>query len=212
MFFFHSKSAPGARRVLFGSLLSVVLLFSACKSAKQQDPQAVQETMWFNDVPELQSLDVSSTEIKDLFKAHDAGLSDPACATLIKLARSRKVAFAEGQSVADLLSAGSTEQTVLELARLNQLVLWAGQARALRLAGFSDKIILAIARRRSQGLSVLTGEKLGELKNAGASDSAILHMVESGITDKEASAYIALRERAAGGHGFVYQGHTRRRD
>ncbi len=167
--------------------------------------------MWFDDVPELQSLNVSSTEMMDLFKAHNAGLSDPACSTLIKLARSRKVPFAEGQSIADLLSAGSTEQTVLELGRLNQLGLWAGQARALRLAGFSDKIILAIARRQSKGLPVLTGERLGELKNAGASDAAILHMVESGVTEKEASAYIALRERAAGGHGFVYQRHSRNR-
>jgi hypothetical protein len=211
MRFHRPKSVSGPGRVLLGSLVSVVLLFSACKRAKPPDPQAVQAAMWFNDVPELKPLNVSNAEIGELAKAHQAGLSDPACATLIKLARSRKVPFADGQAIADLMSAGSSEETVLELDRLNQLGLFSGQARALRLAGFSDKIILAIARRRSQGLPVLTGERLGDLKNAGASDGAILNMVEKGITDKQASAYIAQRERAAGGHGFVYQRHSRNR-
>ncbi|MGH9680597.1 MAG: hypothetical protein ACRD4Y_11665 [Candidatus Acidiferrales bacterium] len=79
----------------------------------------------------------------------------------------------------------------------------------LRLAGLSDKTILAVARRRSQGLPVLSGEKLGELKNAGASDGVILEMVEKGVSEKEASAYISERQRAAGGHGFVYEHHRR---
>jgi len=189
----------------------MVLLFSACKSSKPQDPQAAQAEMWYTGVPELNSVHASTAEVEDLSKAHDAGVSDPGCATLLRLARSRKVPFADGQAIADLMSAGSSEQTVLELDRLNQLGLYAGQAQALRLAGFSDKIVLAVARRRSQGLPVLSGEKLGDLKNSGASEAEILHMVETGITDKQASEYVALRERAAGGHGFVYQGHNHKR-
>ena len=94
---------------------------------------------------------------------------------------------------------------------MNQLGLWAGQARVLRLAGLSDKTILAVAQRRSQGLPVLSGEKLGELKNAGLSDATILDFVQKGISEKDASIYIAQRQRAAGGHGFVYQGHGHKR-
>ena len=130
---------------------------------------------------------------------------------LIKLARSRQKPFADGEAIADLLSAGSSEQTVLELARLNQLGLWAGQAQVLRLAGLSDKVILAVAARRAQGLPVLSGEKLGELKNAGTSEAAIVDFVQKGISEEQASQYIAQRERAAGGHGFVYQGHARKK-
>ena len=78
----------------------------------------------------------------------------------------------------------------------------------LRLAGFSDQVILAVARRRSQGLPVLSGEKLGDLKNSGASEAAILDFIEKGIGEEQANAYIKQREYAAGGHGFVYQGHT----
>ena len=53
---------------------------------------------------------------------------------------------------------------------------------------------------------------LGELKNAGVSDAAILDMVQKGVTEEQALYYIAQRQRAAGGHGFVYQGrgHTKR--
>ncbi len=143
-------------------------------------------------------------------KAHEAGLTDPSSVVLIQLARDHKTPFADGQSIADLLNAGSSEETVLELARLNQLGPWAGEARAMRLAGLSDKIVLAVAHRRSQSLPVLSGGKLGELKNTGVSDASILEMVQKGDSDATATQFIAQRERAAGGHKFVYQAHAHR--
>jgi len=164
--------------------------------------------MWLDSVPQLKSLNVSNAEIAELSKAHEAGLTDPSTVVLIKLARDHKTPFADGQSIADLLNAGSSEETVLELARLNQLGAWAGQAGAMRLAGLSDKIILAVAHRRSQGLAVLSGKKLAELKNTGASDATILEMVQKGDSDETATKFIAQRERAAGGHKFVYQAHA----
>ncbi len=187
-------------------------LLSACKPAQKPDTeQQDQMQMWLDNVPDLKPLNVSNAEIGELQKVHEAGLTDPSAVILIKLARERQKPFADGQSIADLLAAGSSEQTVLELARMNQLGLWAGEARVLRLAGISDKTILAVAKRRSQGLPVLSGETLGELKNTGLSDAAILDMVQKGTSEQAASAYIAQRERAAGGHRFVYQGHDRQR-
>ena len=167
--------------------------------------------MWSNSVSELRTLNVSNAEINELTKARQGGLSDPSCVELIRLGRSRQQPFSGGQSIADLLAAGSSEQTVLELARLDQLGLWAGQAQALRLAGLSDKVILAVAQRRSQGLPVLSGEKLGELKNSGASETVILDFIQKGITEEQASRYIAIREHKAGGTGWVYQGRRRTR-
>ena len=161
--------------------------------------------MWLDSVPQLKTLNISNAEVTELDKAHQAGLTDPASVVLIQLARDRKTPFADGESVADLLNAGSSEATVLQLARLNQLGLWAGEARAIRLAGLSDKVILAVAQRRSKGLTALSGEKLAELKNTGASDLTILEMVQRGDSDQTASNYIAQRDRAAGGHRFVYQ-------
>lgn len=166
--------------------------------------------MWLDSVPQLKALNVTNAEVAELSKAHEGGLTDPSSVVLIQLARDHKMPFADGQSIADLLNAGSSEQTVLELARLNQLGPWAGEARAIRLAGLSDKIILAVAHRRSQGLAVLSGVKLGELKNTGVSDATILEMIQRGDSEETATRFIAQRERAAGGHKFVYQTHARR--
>jgi hypothetical protein len=195
-----------------GSLLALLSLLSACKPAQKPDTeQQDQMQMWMDNVPELKPLNVSNAEIGELQKVHEAGLTDPSAVVLIKLARDRHKPFTDGQSIADLLAAGSSEQTALELARLDQLGLWAGQARVLRLAGLSDKTILAVAERRSKNLPVLSGEKLGELKNAGVSDATILDMVQKGTSEKDVSAFIAERDRAAGGHHFVYQGHGRKK-
>ena len=195
--------------VVLPVFLSVI---SACKQVQKTNTEPLDQAgMWSNSVAELQTLNVSNAEIGELTKARDAGLTDPSCIALIKLARSRQKPFTDGQGVADLLSVGSSEQTVLELARLNQLGPWAGEARALRLAGLSDKIILAVAQRREQGLPVLSGGKLGDLKNAGTSEATILDFIQKGLTDEQASQYIAQRERAAGGHDFVYQRHARRK-
>src|SRR6202166_4223869 len=197
-----------ARRLPCGLLLAAIVLACACKPAKKPDTeQADQMAMWLESVPQLKTLNVSNAEIGELAKAHEAGLTDPSTVVLIQLARDRKQPFADGQSIAGLLNAGLSEQTVLELARLNRLGGWAGEAQAMRLVGLSDKVILAVAPRRSKGLSVLSGEKLGELKTAGASDALILEMVQRGDSEQAASNYIAQRNRAAGGHNFVFQGH-----
>jgi hypothetical protein len=198
-----------ACRLPFGLLLASIMLFCSCKPAQKADAeQANQMAMWLDSVPQLKTLNVSNAEIAELTKVHEAGLTDPGTVVLIKLAREHKTPFADGQAIADLLNAGSSEETVLELARLNQLGVWAGEAGAMRLAGLSDKIILGVAHRRAQGLTVLSGAKLAELKNTGVSDATILEMVQKGDSDETASKLIAQRERAAGGHKFVYQAHA----
>jgi hypothetical protein len=191
-------------------LASIVVLCS-CKPAQKPDTeQSNQRAMWLDSVPELRTLDISNAEVAELTKAHQAGLTDPSSVVLIRLARERKIPFADGQSVADLLNVGSSQDTVLELARLNQLGPWAGEARVIRLAGLSDKVILAVAGRRSRGVTVLSGEMLGELKNTGASDATILAMVQRGDSDQTAAKYIAQRN-AAGGHNFVFQRHAHKK-
>ncbi len=198
-------------RWALGLSLGLAALLSSCKPAEKQDnDQENQTLMWLDTVPELKPLNVSNAEIAELQKAHDVGMTDSTAVSLIKIARDHHKPFADGQGVADLITAGSSEQTIVELFRMNHLGLWAGQARALRLEGLSDAIILAIARRHARGLPVLSGEKLGELKNVGASDAVILNMVENGTSEKDASAYIAQREREAGGHSFVYEGRRKK--
>jgi hypothetical protein len=206
----------GVTRQLTCALAIAFLSFLSSLSGCRQSQPAVAATLeqggiWASNVAELRALNVSNAEIAELTKAHDAGLSDPSCVMLIRLARSRQKPFTEGDGISDLLATGSSDSTVVELARLNQLGAWAGEARTLRLAGFSDNVILALARRRAQGSEVLSGGKLGELKNAGASESTIVDFIQKGISDQQATQYIAQRERAAGGHGFVFQGRGRKK-
>ena len=202
----------GTRLLTPALLVASLMLLSGCKPSHPEDnDQAAVAQEWFSSVPELKTLDVSNAEIAELQKGHDVGLSDPSAVALIKLARSHHQPFKEGQIVADLLNAGCSEQTVLELSRLNQLGLWGGQAQALRLVGLSDKMILAVAQRRSQGLPVLSGVTLGELKNAGTGDAQILEMIEKGTSEQDAAAFISVRENAAG-HSFTYQGRYRRKN
>jgi len=200
-------------RLLRGLLLILLLPLAACKHGEQQsNTQALDEAgMWSNSIDELRALNVSNAEIGELTKVRQGGMSDPSCVELIKLARRRQKPFSGGQPIADLLAAGASEQTVLELASLDQLGLWAGEAQALRLVGLSDKVILAVAQRRSQGLPVLSGETLGQLKNSGASESVILDFIHKGLSDERASEYIAQREHSAGGTGWVYQRRSRGR-
>jgi len=199
---------------LLGLLLVGLLTLSACSRAQPAAADTIpldQAGMWANSVEELRALKISNAEISELAKARQAGFSDPSCVTLIKVARSHQKPFADGQSVVSLISVGSSEQTVLELARLNQLSLYAGEAQAMRLAGLSDTVVLGVAQRRSQGLPVLSGDKLAALKNAGVNDAELLDMIHKGVTEEQASRYISQRQNAAGGHGFVYQGRSRRK-
>jgi hypothetical protein len=206
----HVLWSHGAGRRCSASLVVLLALLCGCSHTQQVDTARLDQTgMWSGSVAELQTFHVSNAEITELAKAHQAGLSDPSCIELIKLARSRQKPFSDGQPIADLLGAGFSEAFVLNLAHLDQLGLWAGQARVLRLAGLPDKVILATAQRQSQGLTVLSGNTLGELKNAGVSDVAILDLVQKGTSEQQAAAYISQREQA-GGHGFVSLRHRRR--
>src|SRR5580692_8416832 len=87
-------------------LLAASLTLSACKSAPKTDTAALDQAgMWFNSITELKTLNVSNAEISELAIARQAGLTDDNCVQLIKLARSRHLPFADGQSISDLLSA-----------------------------------------------------------------------------------------------------------
>lgn len=166
--------------------------------------------MNFSAIQTLKSLDITDAEVAEIVKAKQGGLSDDGCVALVRLAHSRKEQFHTGEDVAQLLQAGVSEPTVLELAQLNQIGLWTGEAQAMRLAGLSDGIILEAARRRAAGQPVLSGASLANFKNAGMSESTLLQLVRRGIPDSEAPKIIVLRHRGfsdakilrlyAGGH------------
>lgn len=154
-----------------------------------------QSGLSFSAIQSLKSLNINDAEVAEIVKAKQAGLSDDGCVALVRLAHSRNEKFHTGDDVAQLLGAGMAESTVIELAKLNQIGLWTGEAQAMRLAGLSDEIILEAAHRRAAGEPVLSGASLANFKNAGMSEGTLLQLVRRGVADSEAPEIIRLRRR-----------------
>lgn len=173
-----------------------ILLLSGCHRVAQLDTTALDTSgMGFQAIQSLRGMDITKDEVAQVIDAKQAGLSDEDCVSLVHLARQRKEPFHSGDDVAQLLRAGVSESAIMQLAGLNQMGAWSGEAVAMRLAGLSDQIILEEAHRRSGGLAVLSGASLAEFKNAGMREATLLQLVRRGVPDSEASTIILLRRR-----------------
>ncbi len=211
----ESGCAPSRRPALATLLVLVaalaVLAGAGCKRVHSTDTRPLDKAgMGFHSIEELRGLAISDAEVAELVKAREAGLSDAACIELVRIARGLQQPFTSGDAIANLRRVDASEATILELARLNQLGPWAGEALAIRLVGLSDQTLLAIARRRAAGQPVLSGPLLAQLKNAGLSEAQILDVIDRGTTDEQAQAILAARQRAAGGSSFVRYRRRRR--
>jgi hypothetical protein len=192
-------------------LVVATLALAGCKRFHRTDMRPLDQAgMWFNSVEQLRQLGVTDAEVLQLVPARQAGVTDQTCIELVRLAHNRHEAFADGPAIAGLIDAGLQEGSVLALTRLNQLGLWAGEAQAMRLAGLSDAVVLAVARRRAAGQPVLSGAKVAALQNAGLDENAIIAEIHRGTTDVQADQIIARRNYIAGGHSFVHQRGRRR--
>lgn len=202
----------GRRGVLLVCLVLAVLAAPGCKRLRSTDTRPLDKAgMWFRSIDELRGLGITDAEVAQLAKAREAGISDAGCIELMRAARGRKQPFASGDAIADLRRVGVSESTILELAHLDQLGLWVGEAQAIRLVGLSDTVLLAVARRRAAGQPVLSGPSVARLKNAELSEAQILDLIARGTTDTQAEAMLAARQRAASSHGFVRYSRRRRR-
>lgn len=200
------------RASLAAGLVLIALLAPGCKRLRRADTRALDQAgMWYGAIEELRALDVTDAEVAELAQARQAGVSDAACVELVRIARGRKGPFSGGDAVAGLRQVGVGESTVLELARLDQLGLWAGEAQAMRLAGLSDQVLLAVARRRAAGQAVPSGSSLVQLKDAGMSESEMLDLVQRGTTDQQAQEMIEAHRRITSSTGFVRYHRRRRR-
>jgi len=183
----------------FALALSIAVLCAAsCRKLHRTDLNPLDNVgMSYSSDQELRGLDVTDAEVVELAKAKRAGLSDSGCVELVRIARAQKHGLPEGDAIAGLRQAGMAESTILELARLSQLGLEAGEEQAMRLAGLSDRIILEVARRRAAGKPALAGASLADLKNAGVSEATMLTLLERGVTDDQVSAITAFKNRGS---------------
>jgi hypothetical protein len=213
----YARKSAGARCRLFAvslaaALTLIVLLLPGCKRLHLTDTRPLDQAgMWYGSIQELRTLGVTDAEVAELAKARQAGVSDAACVNLVRLAHGREQPFADGDAVAGLRRVGLSESTTLELARLGQFGLWAGETQAMHLAGLSDQILLGVARRHAAGQPVPSGASLAQLKDAGMSEAEMLDLIQHGTTDQQAQEMIEAHRRATASTGFVRYHRRRRR-
>jgi len=124
--------------------------------------------MNFDTIQQLNTFNITAPEVAQLAAARQAGFSDASCIAAVQIYRGRSQPFDAGDEIASLIRAQVGEDTILELARLNQLGLGAGDLEAMRLAGLSDAVLLEVARHHSAGQPEERGRARINLARAGA--------------------------------------------
>lgn len=208
----NSNSISWRRRAQRLALaLLVAAGFSGCKRLQYVSTRPLDDAGFsYSVIQELSGFDLDNPEVAELVKAKNAGISELACVDLMKVVRARKQRFTSGAELAQLRSAGVADPALVELLRLNQLGSWVGEAEAIRLAGITDRILLAVAHRRAEGKPALSGASLTEMKNAGLSEPTIYELAVRGITDDEAADLSARRFKGGFSEADVlrsYPGH-----
>jgi hypothetical protein len=197
----HETARARVRRLTLARLaLTCVVAFAAvaCHSVSPVDIAPLDHAgMSYEAIQQVKALHVTPLEVASLVQARQGGVSDATCVTLLQISRGRNQAFDAGSTAAGMVQAGMSEQTIVELAKLNQLGLVAGELQAMRLASFPDDIILEVAQRRAADQPVLAGASLAELKNAGLREATLLELARRGVPDSQAAAIAASRKHGA---------------
>jgi hypothetical protein len=150
--------------------------------------------MWSSNVEQLKALNTSDTEVTQLTKLKQAGVSDDTCVTLISDAHEHHHPFASADSAVNLLRAGYAEPMILEVAKTDQLDSLSGDAVMLRLVGLSDSSVEVILHRRLRGQRTLSSAEIGRLKNTGLTEKQIMERINQGMTDAQADREATVRE------------------
>jgi hypothetical protein len=169
-------------------LAAVALAAPACRQFEYVSMRPLEDAGFrYSSIQQLQQLDVTKAEVAELAKAAGGGVDQATCILLVHVARGQKTHFAEGEAAASLHAAGIADETIVGLAQLRQLASWSGQAAAIRLTGTSERVILAVAKRRAAGQPVPSGATLARLKDAGVSEATLLELISLGLTDSSAA-------------------------
>ena len=176
----------------------LALALAACKRVQPLDTAPLDHTgMSYDAIQELKKMNITAAEIAEMAQAREAGLPDADCVEVLSIYRGRGQVFNAGSALAGLIRVGLRDDTILELARMNQLDRSWGELQAMRLAGMSDAIVLEVARHRAQDRPVLSGASLARLKNAGLREATLLELARRGVPDAQADAILSARRHRA---------------
>jgi hypothetical protein len=178
--------------------VALSLIAAACKHFQPLDTKPLDAAgVSYASIKKLEALKITSEEIPEISKMRSAGFSDDSCVSIVEIYHQRGKPFTAGEAVAGLVKARVRENTILELARMDQLGLGAGEFQVVRLAGLSDAIILEMAKHQAAGTSSLSGLSLGKLKNSGLRESTLLELEQRGIPDSATDQILAMRKHRA---------------
>lgn len=150
--------------------------------------------MWSSSVEQLKKLNTSDTEVEQLTKMKQGGVSDDACVQVIADAHSHQHPFASADSAVNLMNAGYNESVILEMTKADQLDNLSGDAVMLRLVGLSDPAVDTILHKRMKGQRTMSSAEIGRLKNTGLTEAQIMERINRGMTDAEADREATVRE------------------
>ena len=177
---------------------AALMIATGCKHLQPVDTKPLDAAgVGYASIKKLEALKITSEEIPEISKMRSAGFSDDSCVSIVEIYHQHGKQFTAGEAVAGLVKAGVGENTVLELARMDQLGLGAGEFQVMRLAGLSDAIILETAKHEAAGTPSLSGLSLGKLKNAGLRESTLLALEQRGIPDSATDQILAMRKHRA---------------
>jgi len=186
------------RPSLLGLAVAALMIATSCKHLQPLDTKPLDAAgVGYASIKKLEALKITSEEIPEISKMRSGGFSDDSCVSIVEIYHQRGKPFATGEAVAGLVKAGVRENTILELARMDQLGLGAGEFQVVRLAGLSDAIILEMAKHQAAGTPSLSGLSLGKLKNAGLRESTLLALEQRGIPDSATDQILAMRKHRA---------------
>ncbi len=173
------------RPLSLGLVVAVAALLAACSRPQRTETRPLSEAgMSYQSIEAMRALDVTDAEVAQLVKVKNAGASESTCVSLLRVVRNRNRAFRDGDAVAALRLVGMSDESVVELALVDQLGQWVGDVQPMRRAGISDPIILAMARLRAQGRLALSGPSLARLRNVGMSEETLLELAAAALTKK----------------------------
>ena len=194
-------------------LVIPAVIVAGCHSHPLTDYRQLDKAgMWSSGLEDLKKLNVSDSEVIQLVALKNSGVGDDVCVQLVSAAHQHQHPFNSAEAAKSLNNAGFSDEQILAIAKNDQLDSLSGDAVMLRLIGLSDSTVQILLRRRMQHLPTLSSAEIARLKNTQVSEREILARIENGMTDRQADAEAAAREKAQAhsGTGFVHPRGRRR--
>ena len=182
-------------------LLAVALVLQLASQAlegqKAFDPIALQKAgISTSAVEQLRALRLDGEEVEQAAAVKQAGMAEENIVTLWRTYHRRGQRFVNGKAVVRLRNVGTSDETILELARRDLLDGWVADVVAMRRAGFSDGGILELSDLKLlQKRPIPPGDTLARLKRTGLSEEAIIRLAAIGLRAEDIDRIEQLRRK-----------------